>query len=554
MKKTHCFLMLLLSCFLLLVSCSHPEDPGNPVDNDRPEIHNYEEFLSSVQGCWKKLDDFSDTYLWITEDTITKCNVYQFKNDKEFYSKKILNVISNGYADGYADGYYIVNSESDFSYEYVFGVDSYKPLGFLLNDGDKIYFRQTEPYKDGFRYNIDGYWYVKVSDKPAYLPRETISSVREFESFTRGFWQNVDNKDEFFWVTPDSIIIPDSQQSGTGSSFSHFSLNNCSYKVTTKTYTDFVDNFTLDSSVKFDYETVFSGDSSITVKSTGKSVLQFFPLLEDGIPYKEYEDGYCYYIGIYDGDTINPGWYYKADDYTHNTKTVKDMEGTYSYSDSMYERNDGTIVIKDGKWQYYGNNNPVFTSGTVSLETNNLVLAWDDNGWRREETFILTTDNTGIWWKLYNNYYSTLFSSFFNTYDTYLLFTYSAETDFDPSLYGSAGDITNYIGTYEFNTASAPQVDGSITISDGNWSFEGKPGSSAAITPVSASMDGSNVKLTYTMPGVQQDQEEVFTVTIDGSDATWHCVMSGGYPATLSAIFSSLFGVIDTDMTFSYSE
>lgn len=129
----------------------------------------------------------------------------------------------------------------------------------------------------------------------------------------------------------------------------------------------------------------------------------------------------------------------------------------------------------------------------------------------------------------------------------------SNDPDYDPSSGsgsgGGSGSLDAYIGEYSYSGT----YNGSITVSDGSWSYNtSKAGAENAVVAGNAEMSGSNVKLYYTMPGVQGTLSEVFTVTINGSGATWRCIESNGYTATTSVIFSGLFGETDTQLTFSY--
>lgn len=133
----------------------------------------------------------------------------------------------------------------------------------------------------------------------------------------------------------------------------------------------------------------------------------------------------------------------------------------------------------------------------------------------------------------------------------------SSDWNYDPSSGsgsgsgGGSGSLDAYIGEYSYSGTYS----GSITVSDGSWSYNtSKAGAENAVVAGSAEMSGSNVKLYYTMPGVQGSLSEVFTVTINGSGATWRCIESNGYTAATSIIFSGLFGVTDTQISFSYEE
>lgn len=501
------------------------------------------------------------------------------------------------------------------------------------------------------------------SDNPVdFTSPVSIYSLYDFTEFSQGFWQSLDDADDYFWVTPTEIILSDSlEANNTRSELS-------SYTVTSNIYAEYVNNFPLSSSVKFNYKTIFSGGSSIEIGSNSSKILSFFGEPESGYPFVEYNTGYKYYIGVKKDNAWQYSWYYKADEYTHNTITLDDVKGTYVFSDATSGQYNGAIVIDNDEWHYYGeNSNPEAATGTVDFVCNDIKFNWSyfsqryNENWERSSTYRITKEGSNVILKAVDNNFNDFFTDIMGNQQNTLTFTWSNNVDFDSSIYDvsledfvgtytftawysdeydgriiisdgnwsysgdnpspeassgtvtvdgrklkfswdAAGDteyesyeiimddsaarwnstgssvffhmlfgsynssnhpfdysadtsgggaLTDYIGSYSFTTASGSQTNGSITISDGTWSFESSKAGNT-LTAESVEMVGDSVKLTYTMAGMTLD--EVFAITNDGSSSTWHCTESGGNTAMVSVIFSGLFGVTDLEMTFEYAE
>lgn len=111
---------------------------------------------------------------------------------------------------------------------------------------------------------------------------------------------------------------------------------------------------------------------------------------------------------------------------------------------------------------------------------------------------------------------------------------------------GSSSSLSDYAGDYTFSNATGNQSNGSISINGSSWSYNSSKAGNT-ITTGTVEMDGNNVKLNFTVSGISQS--ETFTVTINGSSATWRSTNS-----YVSTLFSALFGVSDLEMTFSYVE
>lgn len=112
---------------------------------------------------------------------------------------------------------------------------------------------------------------------------------------------------------------------------------------------------------------------------------------------------------------------------------------------------------------------------------------------------------------------------------------------------GGSGEATTLNGTYSFESATGSQTNGSITLSDGTWTYNGSKTNVAAKNGT-YTVDGSKVTVNWT---AQADVSETFTVT-DNGDGFVKWVLDGYNNSTL---FSMLFGVAgQTELTFKKSE
>lgn len=103
-------------------------------------------------------------------------------------------------------------------------------------------------------------------------------------------------------------------------------------------------------------------------------------------------------------------------------------------------------------------------------------------------------------------------------------------------------DLSSYNGTYSFSTAVRPAMNGSITLNNGNWSYEGEKTAVAAKSGT-YTLSGSTFTFKWTANGYEISEE--FEITNNGSSSTWKSKASG-----TSTLFSMLFGVVSTEMTF----
>lgn len=110
----------------------------------------------------------------------------------------------------------------------------------------------------------------------------------------------------------------------------------------------------------------------------------------------------------------------------------------------------------------------------------------------------------------------------------------------------STTDASTYIGSYAFDNATGSQQNGTVTLKDGNWSYSGDKSNPAASSGT-YTVNGSKVTLNWTAAG--NNVSETFTISTLDNSSTWTSEYSG-----TSLLFSMLFGVVSTEMTFTYSE
>ncbi len=99
------------------------------------------------------------------------------------------------------------------------------------------------------------------------------------------------------------------------------------------------------------------------------------------------------------------------------------------------------------------------------------------------------------------------------------------------------GEATELDGTYFYSDS---KYNGSISLSNGSWSYEGSKNNAAA-TSGSYSVNGSSITFNWNANGM--DMSETFTITNSGSSSTW--VSS---ETQISNFFMMLFGVIDLEL------
>lgn len=102
---------------------------------------------------------------------------------------------------------------------------------------------------------------------------------------------------------------------------------------------------------------------------------------------------------------------------------------------------------------------------------------------------------------------------------------------------------SGFDGVYSFTTATGSQTNGSITLNNGTWSYNGSKNNVAASSG-SYTVNGSNITFNWTAQGSNVST----TVTVSASASS-----SYTWTADNVTLFSMLFGVTSTQMTFSYS-
>lgn len=101
-------------------------------------------------------------------------------------------------------------------------------------------------------------------------------------------------------------------------------------------------------------------------------------------------------------------------------------------------------------------------------------------------------------------------------------------------------------GSYAFTSATGSQSNGTLTLSDGTWSYSGSKSNPAAS---SGTYSVSGSKITFSWTANSYDVTETFTVTVDDTDSTWKS--DNAYTSTF---LSMLFGVTGTEITFDFSK
>ena len=111
----------------------------------------------------------------------------------------------------------------------------------------------------------------------------------------------------------------------------------------------------------------------------------------------------------------------------------------------------------------------------------------------------------------------------------------------------SEGDETSVDGNYSFTASSGTEMSGSLTLSNGEWSYSGTSGPAA--TSGTYTVNGSKITVKWTAAGLSLN--ETFTVTKNGNSVTWKS--ENEYTSTF---LTMLFKVSATklEVTFDYTE
>lgn len=141
------------------------------------------------------------------------------------------------------------------------------------------------------------------------------------------------------------------------------------------------------------------------------------------------------------------------------------------------------------------------------------------------------------------NYKISLNQTFFNR--SYDIAHFKLVSDNNSSS-NTEENSSTYTGSYSFNNSTGSQQNGTITLKDGNWSYSGNKSNPAASNG-SYTVNGSKVTLNWT--AASNNVSETFTISTSDNSSTWKSEYTG-----TSLLFSMLFGVVSTEMTFTYSE
>lgn len=111
----------------------------------------------------------------------------------------------------------------------------------------------------------------------------------------------------------------------------------------------------------------------------------------------------------------------------------------------------------------------------------------------------------------------------------------------------SEGDETSVAGNYSFTASSGTEMSGSLTLSNGEWSYSGT--SRPAATSGTYTVNGSKITVKWTAAGLSFN--ETFTITKNGNTVTWKS--DNEYS---SAFLTMLFKISATklEITFDYTE
>ena len=176
-----------------------------------------------------------------------------------------------------------------------------------------------------------------------------------------------------------------------------------------------------------------------------------------------------------------------------------------------------------------------------SFDKNN-NLSWDDC-----HVYLGIQINTDI-------YYASLYSYEYNGHELLELYLHNSSMDDSVTYYqinkdeeDKSDSETSIVldGTYNFTNATPPQMNGSVTLSNGNWSYSGDKSSPAASNGT-YTVSGNKITVKWNASGYEVS--ESITITESGTNSTWKSENSG-----VSTFFSMLFGVTGLEMTFTKS-
>lgn len=204
--------------------------------------------------------------------------------------------------------------------------------------------------------------------------------------------------------------------------------------------------------------------------------------------------------------------------FTENSVTLNNVE---------YSINQNTdLFLADELNDYYCENN----ESEKIFASNELYIKLDDDCYH----FI---HPAGFDNKIYSGFYEQTDGTWVKKTNRYNLVSSSS---------GGSTETSTITGSYSFNNSTGSQQNGTITLKDGNWSYSGDK-SNPAVSSGTYSVNGSKVTLNWT--AASNNISETFTISTSDNSSTWTSEYSG-----TSLLFSMLFGVVNTEMTFTYSE
>jgi len=157
----------------------------------------------------------------------------------------------------------------------------------------------------------------------------------------------------------------------------------------------------------------------------------------------------------------------------------------------------------------------------------------------------------GIYLKINNSFYAISDWILNDALDLYIVRkingTYKKDYLKLTSSAGGNGDTSSVNGSYAFNSATGSQVKGTITLSDGNFTYSG--GKSQAPSSGTYTVNGSDITFKWTAMG--QEMSTTVSMSKDGSSVT--------FSSNEVLFFSTFFGStaksgVKYTLTFTYSE
>lgn len=231
------------------------------------------------------------------------------------------------------------------------------------------------------------------------------------------------------------------------------------------------------------------------------------------------------------------------DDAEHSTIGLKIEGFYYNFQLSEIEFSDGKLKISLVKTSEVFESGDYCYGGTVYLDGSAYLEILSNN----EEYMLIKVScswyyecNNPIESKQYAGLYVYAYPKQYTPED-------NNNNDSDDNNENNDGEdnISMYNGTYSFTKALPPQMNGSITLIGGNWTYSGDKTSPAASC---GTYSVSNNKLTMKWNASGVVFSETFVITNDGPKSTWKSENTG-----TSTFFTMLFGVLSLNMEFTKS-